>query len=390
MALIPLNYNLRSLIVRWPSTILTVLGIAATVAVLVGVMALQQGFTALFRAQGRDDVAVFLRQGATNEGDSAFTRERAMILMKTVPEIAEDEQGRRLVSAECYLAVRRTKAGDGGETNVPVRGVMPMSFVIFGRDITFSQGRNFTPGTDEVIIGAKLAERIEGARLGEVLQFNTTPFRVVGIFEHDGPFSSEIWGDHDRISEALERPVYNRVIAKLKDGTDWPEMVRRMDQDPQVPSKLFTEREYLTSQTSAFSFVLSALGVFLAVIMGIAAVFTATNTMLTAIAARTIEIGILLSMGFRPHAVFLGFMLEALLLGIMGGIVGALIVLPLNGIQTGAMNFQTFTEVAFAFRVTPQILLGAIIFAAMLGILGGAIPAWRAARMRPTEAMRRG
>lgn len=389
MALIPFTYNLRSLVVRWPSTVLTVLGIAATVAVLVGVMALQQGFTSLFREQGRDDVAVFLRQGATNEGDSAFTRERAMILMKTVPEIDEDAQGRRLVSAECYLAVRRNKTEGAGETNVPVRGVMPLSFEIWGPDIRFVQGRNFVAGTDEVIIGSKLANRIEGARLGEILQFNTTPFRVVGIFEHDGPFSSEIWGDHDRISEALERPVYNRVVAKLKAGTDWSELKQRMDQDPQVPSKLLTEREYLTSQTSAFSFVLGALGVFLGLIMGIAAIFTATNTMLTAIAARTAEIGILLSMGFRPHAVFLGFMLEAILIGIMGGIVGALLVLPLNGIQTGAMNFQTFTEVAFAFRVTPAILAGAILFAALLGLLGGAIPAWRAARMRPTEAMRR-
>jgi|688.fasta_scaffold00952_32 putative ABC transport system permease protein len=390
MALVPFAYNLRSLIVRWPSTVLTVLGIAATVAVIVGVLALQQGFTSLFREQGREDIAVFLRQGATNEGDSAFTRERAMILMKTVPQIAEDAQGRRLVSAECYLAVRRNKTQGAGETNVSVRGVMPMSFEIYGSDIRFVEGRNFVPGTDEVIIGSKLANRIEGARMGEILQFNTTPFRVVGIFDHDGPFSSEIWGDHDRISEALERPVYNRVVATLKPDTDWAELAQRMDQDPQVPSKLLTEREYLTSQTRVFSFVLSALGVVLAVIMGIAAVFTATNTMLTAIAARTAEIGILLSMGFRPHAVFLGFMLEALLIGVIGGIVGALAVMPLNGIQTGAMNFQTFTEVAFAFRVTPPIVAGSIGFAAALGVLGGAIPAWRAARLRPTEAMRRG
>lgn len=389
MALVPLSYNLRSLIVRWPSTVLTVLGIASTVAVLVGVMALQQGFTSLFAAQGRDDVAVFLRQGAANEGESAFTRERAMIVMKTVPQIAEDENGRRMVSAECYLAVRRNKVDGGGETNVPVRGVMPMSFEIWGSDLRITSGRHFAPGTDEVIIGSKLADRIENAQLGQIVQFNTTPFRVVGIFEHDGPFSSEIWGDHDRISEAMERPVYNRIIAKLVPGTDWAALKVRMDQDPQVPSKLLSEREYLTSQTSAFSFVLGALGVFLAVIMGIAAVFTATNTMLTAIAARTPEIGILLSMGFRPYAVFLGFMIEAVLIGVMGGIVGAVIVMPLNGLQTGAMNFQTFTEVAFAFRVTPGILIGAIVFAASLGLIGGALPAWRAARMRPTQAMRR-
>lgn len=388
MAFVPLTYNLRSLWVRRSATLLTVLGIAATVAVLAGVLALQQGFETLFTENGRDDIIVFLRQGSTNEGDSVFSRERAEILMKSLPEIEWPADQAPLVSAEMYLAIRRNKIG-GGETNVPIRGVQMRTFDIIGEPLKIIAGRKFQQGTDEVIIGRKLADRIEHCQLDDVLQINTTPFKVVGIFDHDGPFKSEIWGDRDRMAEALERPVFNRVIAKLKPGTDLKELAARMDSDVQVPCKVMTEREYMTSQTTAMSFVLKALGFFLALIMGIAAVFTATNTMLAALAARTYEIGILLSLGFKPFAIFVSFLFESLVLGLVGGLVGCLLTLPLNGVDTGTMNFQTFTEVAFAFRITPAVLVTAVTFSLVLGLVGGTWPALRAALMRPTQAMRR-
>jgi putative ABC transport system permease protein len=278
---------------------------------------------------------------------------------------------------------------DGGETNVPIRGVQPGTFAIMQTDLRIESGRNFVPGADEVIVGRKLVDRIRDCELGDTLVLNTTPFKVVGVFDHPGPYKSEIWGDRDRMAEALERPVFNRVIAKLKPGTDLAELKERMESDPQVPCKVLTEREYLSSQTQAFSFVLRALGVFLAVIMGVAAVFTATNTMLSALAARTNEIGILLSLGFKPWAIFVSFLFESLVLGLLGGAAGCLMALPLNGVNTGAMNFQTFTEVAFAFRVTPNVMITAVSFALVLGLVGGALPALRAASLRPTEALRR-
>jgi putative ABC transport system permease protein len=389
MAFVPLTYNLRSLWVRRSATLLTVLGIAATVAVLAGVLALQQGFETLFTENGRDDIIVFLRQGATNEGDSVFSRERAEILMKSLPEIEWPAEEAPMVSAEMYLAVRRNKLGGAGETNVPIRGVQMRTFDIIGAPLKIIAGRRFQQGTDEVIIGRKLADRIEHCQLGDVLQINTTPFKVVGIFDHDGPFKSEIWGDRDRMAEALERPVFNRVIAKLKPGTDLAALAERMDADPQVPCKVMTERQYMTGQTTAMSFVLKGLGFFLALIMGIAAVFTATNTMLAALAARTYEIGILLSLGFKPFAIFVSFLFESLVLGLVGGLVGCLLTLPLNGVDTGTMNFQTFTEVAFAFRITPSVLTTAVTFSLVLGLVGGTWPALRAAMMRPTQAMRR-
>ena len=386
--LVPFSYNLRSLFVRRASTLLTVFAIGATVAVVAGVLALQQGFALLYTESGREDLVVFLRPGSTNEGDSIFSRDRGLKLMKTVPEIAMDEGQQPLASLECYLAVRRFKM-TGGETNVAIRGVQPMTFTLREGELEIVEGRNFQPGADEVIVGRKLVDRIQDCHIGDVIQLNTTPFKVVGVFATDASFDSEIWGDLDRMLQALKRYGPNRVLAKLVPGTDPEALAERLLSDREVPAKVLTEREYLSSQTKQLSKILVFLGAFLGVIMGIAAVFTATNTMLSALAARSHEIGILLATGFRPVPIFLSFMLEALLLGLLGGGVGILMTLPINGIETGAMNFNTFTEVAFAFRITPQVLVRAILFALTLGLLGGALPAWRAARLSPTEALLR-
>lgn len=389
MALVPLSYNLRSLFVRRSATALTVISIGSTVAVLAGVMSLQQGFETLFSESGRKDVVVFLRPGATSEGESFFPKARVEVIKKSLPEIAVGAGG-PLVSGELFCGVRMKKVG-GGETNVPIRGVEQATFRIFkpGALTVGPEGRNFKPGTDEVIVGRSLVQRINGCALGEVILLNTTPFRVVGIFDCEGPFKSEIWGDVNRLGDALERPGYSRLIARLKDGTNLAALKLRMEENKQVQAKVVTEREYLTSQTAAISWVLIGLGTFLAVIMGAAAVFTGTNTMLAALAARSHEIGILLAIGFRPFAIFLSFLFEALLLGLLGGLVGCLLVLPVNGVNTGTTNFMTFTEIAFAFRVTPRVLMTATVFAVGLGLLGGLLPAWHAASKSPTEALRR-
>ena len=388
MALVPLSYNLRSLFVRATSTLLTVFSIAATVAVLAGLLSLQQGFATMFQEQGREDLAVFLRPGATSEGESSFPRDRADILIKGTPEFAEADDGQPLASGELFLAIRRFKLG-GGETNVPIRGVQPKTFDIHGDDLEIIEGEGFRPGFDEVIVGRRLVDRIRDCQIGEILMINTTPFRVVGVFRSKGAHESEIWGDAERLMEALERPSFNRVIAVLRPGTDMEAMVNRFADDQRTPAKVLTERVYLSSQTSALSAVFIGLGLFLATLMGIGAVFTGTSSMLAAIGARTREIGILLSIGFRPWALFVSFLFESVVIAILGGALGCLFVIPLNGIQTGTMNFQTFSEVAFAFRITPTVLISAVGFAMLLGVLGGTIPAWRAARLKPTEALRR-
>ncbi|MGE3175164.1 MAG: ABC transporter permease [Planctomycetota bacterium] len=388
MALVPLRYNLRSLRVRLSSTLLTVLAIGATVAVLAFMLSLQQGFSTLFQERGREDLAVFLRKGATSEGESGITREQCQILTKEIPEILRDEADRPLASAEFYLAVRRRKA-DGGETNVALRGVEPMTFAIHGDDIRIAEGRNFTPGSDELIVGQGLVGRIPECRVGEVMQINTVPFRIVGVFEGKGGYRSEIWGDLERLGEALERPVRSRVLARVDPATDLEALQQRFADDLRVQPRVWSEREYLASQTQRLSLTFGFLGGFLALIMGIAAVFTGTNAMLSAIASRTHEIGILQAIGYRPFAVFASFLFEACVLGLLGGVVGCLLVLPWQGVETGTMN-QTFSEVTFAFRTTPTVMVVAIAFAGVLGLVGGALPALRAARMSPTRALRRG
>jgi ABC-type antimicrobial peptide transport system permease subunit len=342
----------------------------------------------MFAEHGRDDLVVFLRPGATSEGESNFPRDRAEILVKETPEIAIAADGQPLGSGELYLAVRRFKL-DGGETNVPIRGVQQKTFDIHGDSISIVEGRRFEPGTDEIIVGRNLGTRIRDCRVDDVLMINTTPFRVVGVFAGKGGQNSELWGDVDRLMEALERRSFSRVIAQVKPRADVVAMAQRLEDDKRVPAKLMVETEYLASQTTMLSGLFIGLGGFLALVMGIAAIFTGTNAMFSQIAARMNEIGILLSMGFRPFAIFFAFLCEAALLGLLGGVVGCLMVLPLNGVQTGTMNMQTFSEVVFAFRMTPTVVVSAVIFAIVLGLIGGAVPAWRAARMSPTTALRR-
>jgi putative ABC transport system permease protein len=388
MAFVPLSYNARSLVQRGSATALTVLSIAATVAVLAGMLSLQQGFSTMFTSQGRADLAVFLRPGATSEGESGLPRDRAQILVKETPEIDVGADGQPLASAELFLAVRLFKL-DGGETNVAIRGVQPRSFDVHGERLRIIEGQRFAPGADEVIVGRALVGRLRDCHIGQVVTINTVPFRVVGVFEGPGQHQSEIWGDADRMMEALERPVFSRVLARLRPNTDVEALTERLKTDKRVPAKIATERAYLESQTLALSATLVVLGSVLSLLMGTAAIFTGTNAMLASIAARTREIGILLSLGFRPWALFVSFLLEAALLGLVGGVVGCLLVLPLSGIETGTTNFQTFTEIAFAFRATPLVLGISVGFSILLGLLGGAVPAWRAARMLPTRALRR-
>jgi putative ABC transport system permease protein len=251
------------------------------------------------------------------------------------------------------------------------------------------EGTRFTPGHDEVIVGKSLTTRIADCRVGDTIVINTTPMKVVGVFEHDGPYASEVWGDAERMQHALERPGFSRMILTVKPGTDLKQLSTRLEADKQVPAKVLSERDYLAGQTKALSFVLRGLGIFLALIMGTAAIFTGTNTMLAALAARTHEIGILLALGFRPFAIFLSFLVESLFLGLLGGALGCLMALPINGVRTGTTNFQTFTEVAFAFRITPQVLIVAVGFSLVLGVVAGTVPAFLAARLRVTQALRR-
>lgn len=389
MALVPLRYSARSLWHRRGAAALAVLSIAATAAVLGGMLCLQQGFLRVQNQGGRTDLAIFLRPGANSEGESAFDQERAQIVLKETPEMALDTEGQPLAAAEMFLAMSLPKA-DGGKTNVPLRGIGRQSQAIHGESFRIVEGENLTPGADEVIVGASLTERIQNCKVGDVLTINLTPFKVVGIFEARGSYRSEIWGDVDRMRAALDMEHFNRILARLKPGVDAAALHERIKDHERAPAKVLDEKTYLANQSFMLSGMLGAIGGFLGVLMGIGAIFTGTNAMLSLVSARTHEIGILLATGFRPWAIFVAFLFEAALLGLCGGLLGCVLVLPLNGVQTGTTNFQTFSEIAFAFQFTPTVLTVAVVFSVVLGLIGGAWPALRAARMTPTQALRRG
>ena len=388
MALVPIAYSVRSLVGRRSSTVLTICAVGATIAVLAGMLSLGEGFGTMFQERGRTDLAVFLRKGATSEGESGLTREQCELLSKEVPEVVRDDKGRPLASAELFLAMLLPRY-DGGQTNVAMRGVEPMTFAIHGDDVQIQPGgRNLKPGSDELIVGSALVDRVADCKVGDVLRINTVPFRIVGAFTGKGGYVSEIWGDLDRLSEALQRPVRSRVIARVAPDSDLAAVQQRYESDLRVQPKVQTEREYLASQTSDLSVTFVVCGIFLAVIMGIGALFTGINSMLSTISARIHEIGILKALGYRPYAILIAFLFESLVIGVLGGVVGCALVLPFQGLQFGTMN-QTFSEVVFGFRTTPSVMLQSILFAALLGLVGGLIPAWRAARLTPTQALRR-
>jgi ABC-type lipoprotein release transport system permease subunit len=378
----------RSLLVRWPASVFSAVGIAMTVAVLCGVFALQLGLRDLLATTGRDDVILYMRPGATSEGESGVTLEQVRMLEKERPEVALDEEGRPLAAGESYLALFLPRLDGGGESNVPLRGVEPRSFDIQGADFRIVAGRRFHFGSDEVIVGVPTSRRIRDCAVGDTLRINVTPFEVVGHFEAPGAYGTEIWGDVERIVAALDRPIRQRVVARLKPGYRVEDVARELEEDKRVPAKVMSERAYFASQTRLVD-VLTYLGAFLSLVLGVAAVLGAANTMLAAVGTRTREVGMLRSMGFSRSAILLSFLVESALIGLAGGLLGTLLVLPLDGLETGTMNWNTFTENTFAFRVTPALLAVAAGIAVGLGLVGGLLPAWKASRLPPVAALRR-
>ncbi len=384
---LPLGYSWRNLLVRRTSTLFTALGIALTVAVFCGVFALRNGFQQLYTPRGEEDIAIYLRPGANSEGESAIRREQANIIIKERSEILRDPLGIPIAAAESYLAVYMEKL-DGGLTNVPLRGVQRKSFDLLPTPPQIVEGRMLSWGSNEVLVGQPLTSRMRNCQVGDTLTLNLTPFEVVGVFTTKGAAAGEVWGDVDRMMEALERPVFQRVIARVDPNADLNAISEALREDARTPLQVLSEREYLAQQTSFLSAGLLFLALFLTVIMGLAAVLGAMNTMLSSVSARTHEIGVLKAIGYKPPQIFGAFVFESALIGLVGGLLGLLIVLPFHGIETGATNWNTFTDVSFSFTLSPQIAATAFLVAFALGLIGGALPAWRAARLRPVDALR--
>jgi putative ABC transport system permease protein len=385
---IPLSYNLRNVRVRWQVTLLAIVGIALVVAVFAVLMSMSEGFKAALRSTGRPDNAIVVQRGSGSEMTSGVPlADRNMIMVDE--RVARDANGQPLASWEQVVVIGLPRISDGQPANVTLRAVTPRAFEVRG-GIRVVEGRSFTPGLDEVIVGRKLTKRIADLAIGRDVKYQQKLFRIVGLFESEGAaFESEIWGDFDTLSAILRGGAgSNSLVLRMKDPATIPELDRFIRAQPQMQLQALSERKYYEEQAGQLSRALSALANFVAAVMGVGAVFGAINTMYAIVSARTREIGTLRALGFSRRSILTSFLIESVILAFIGGAIGCLLAFPMNGFSTGTGQTQSFSEIAFNFRITPGIVLVGMTFAVVMGILGGLLPALRGARMPITSALR--
>ena len=385
---IPIAYSLRNLRQRPASTLATALGIALVVAILVGALALANGFQAAMIETGSPANVIVLRTGADSEISSAVSRDGANII-RALPEVAAGPDGRPLVSSEMVVLVNLRRLGQTGSSNVTLRGVDPESFALRNQ-VKVTSGHMFTPGTDEVIVGERMAKRFAGCGIGDKLRFNHHDFTVVGHFVAGGTgFESEIWGDNAVLMPAMDRQgAFQSVTFRMRDPSGFQALKKRLEADPRLGVQVLTERGWYANQSALLATVIRVGGIFLTLIMAIGAIFGAMNTMYAAVGARTREIATLMVLGFSPGAVRWSFVMESVLLSLVGGVLGCILALPINAISTSTTNWSSFSEVAFAFRVTPIAMVVGLVFAVAMGFVGGLLPAFRAARQPLASGLR--
>jgi putative ABC transport system permease protein len=383
---LPISYNLRNLRERWQVTFLAVLGISLVVAVLVVLLAMVAGVRLALRSTGIPQNAIVVQRGSASELTSWVPLDQRNLIVVD-SRVARDADGRPLASPEIVVVSSKPRRADGQPTNVTMRGVSPKAFEVRG-GIEIVRGRNFTPGLYEVIVGERIAERIQGLDLGAKITVQRKEWDIVGIFRSQGGgFESEIWGDIDAMGPAFQRTGgSNSLVVRMADPAAIPDFDRTIRADPQMQLQAVQERKYYEDQAGPVAAGLTGLTTFVAIVMGIGAVFGAMNTMYAIVAARTREIGTLRALGFSRRSVLFSFVIESVFLALLGGVIGVLMALPANNL--GGATGVGFAELAFAFKITPQAIAIGLGFAAIMGLVGGLLPATRAARLPITSALR--
>jgi putative ABC transport system permease protein len=361
--------------------------IAFVVLVYVGVLALAGGVRTAFAATGDPSTVLVLRDGARSEMESGYATE-TLRLIQTMPGVARDESGEPIASGET-IHLQILERADGTEANVTVRGVEPAAFAL-RPDIRIADGRSFEAGKNEVIVGSLMPDRYSSLRVGAEVQLGRSQFRVVGVFDCGGSsYCSEVWGDTRALGDSYRRGnYYSSVRVKVPDPSLVDGMIAQLEADQRLRVDAIAEPEYYRQQTEATSTIFVVLGNALAVLMGVGACFAAANTMYAQVASRHKEIGTLRAMGFRRRSILAAFLVEALVLGLLASGVGVLLSLPLNGFTAQTMNNVTFSEITFALRTTPQVLLGGVALAVATAVVGGFLPAWSASRRPITTLLR--
>lgn len=386
---IPLIYNVRSVMQRPVSTAFTALGIALVVAVFVAMLALANGFAAALTKTGGDDNILVMRKGADSELSSGISR-ADMNIISSFPQIATGSDGKPLVSPETYVVMNIPRKGPDSTVlaNVVMRGVSQRAFEV-RKNIKIT-GRTFNSGQSEVCVGEKLASRYRNTAIGERMRFAGREWTVVCHFSAAGSsFESEVWGEAEQFQSATRGgSSYQSVTFRLADMGGFEEAKRALTGDQRLQVDAHVESKFYADQSKLLGRILSFLAVMITGIMSVGAVSGAVNTMYASISSRTPEIAVLLTLGFKPRNVLLSFLAESAVIAFVGGVLGCLIALPINGMVTSTTNWASFSEIAFSFRITPSLLVSGVAFAVVMGVVGGFFPARKASRMPVVQALR--
>ncbi|HET6933173.1 MAG TPA: ABC transporter permease [Candidatus Acidoferrum sp.] len=379
---VPVSYNFRSIRERWTSTIVAVLGIAGTVGVFVAMLSLARGFKATLVASGSPTNALVMRAGSSSEMMGGITLDSVRVV-QDAPGVARGADG-PLVTQEVVGVAPFPLVSTGTDANVQVRGVSPNVLTIrpFAKIV---EGRMLRPGLSEMVVGKNASKSYAGLTVGNTLKFGGGQWKVVGVFDAGGSsFDSEVWCDAHILAQVLKRPdnIFQSATVHLTSPDAFPAFKDALLADPRLNVDVWREIDYYAKQSTNMTRLITVLGGFVAAIMAIGAIFGALNTMYSAVSERGREIATMRALGFTSWNVILSFLFEALLISFVAGLLGCLAVLPLNGLTTNAMNFQTFSNLAFAFKITFDLLLMGILFALVMGVLGGLLPAIRAS-IRP-------
>ena len=384
---IPFSYSLRNLWTRRLTTVLTVAGMALVVFVFAAVLMLAHGLQKTLVQTGSYDNVVVIRKSSESEVQSGVERLQASII-ETQPEIATGADGKRLAAKELVVLIALPKRGTDKPSNIVIRGIEEKSMTLRPQ-VKLVQGRIPRAGSSEIIAGSSIAKRFEGGGIGESLRFGMRDWTVVGIFDAGNTgYNSEIWGDVDQFMQAFRRPVYSSVIFKLRESPEFENVKKRIENDPRLPLEALRETRYYEKQSEMMAKFLRILGITLTLIFSIGAIIGAMITMYAAVANRVSEIGTLRALGFQRSSILLAFLMEALFLGLLGGLVGLFFASFLQLFTVSTLNFQTFSELAFSFSLTVEIFFEAIAFSLIMGFVGGVLPAVRASRMNIVEALR--
>ncbi len=384
---IPLNYIARNLWTRRLTTGLTAAGLALVVFVFATVLMLDEGLKKTLVTTGEYDNVVLIRRASETEVQSGVYRDQATIAASH-PAIALGQDGQPLVSKETVVLIALNKRGSEKPANVVIRGVSQLGLTLRPQ-VKLSSGRMFRPGSSEIIAGSGIAKRFTGAGIGETLRFGQREWTVVGVFDAgNSGFDSEIWGDADQLMQAFRRPVFSSVIVRLNDSREFDAFKKDIETDQRLTLEAKREQTFYADQSKALSTFISILGLTLSIIFSIGAMIGAMITMYASVANRVAEIGTLRALGFKRRNILAAFLAEALLLAMAGGVVGLFFASFMQFLSFSTVNFQSFAELAFGFTLNPAIVIKTLLFALVMGLVGGFLPAVRAARMQIIDSLR--